>query len=261
MNEQNLINYYNKFNEDKRFNSRHGQVEYITSLKYIYEYLKKISNPKILDIGAGTGKYSIKLANDGYDVTALELVKHNLRVIEKNSKKVKTCLGNAINLSMFKDNSFDLVLLFGPMYHLISEKDKLKALNEAKRVSKMNGIIMVAYIMNEYAIITHGFRDGNIKSAIKNKQIDDNYHITPQEDDLYSYVRLNDVNKYNRKVGLKRVKILTPDGPANYIRKILNQMDDETFKLFLDYHFKTCEQKEILGASAHILDILIKNKN
>ena len=81
MNEENLIKYYNKFNEDKRLNTRHGQVEFITSMKYIKEYLKEFNNPKILDVGAGTGKYSINLANDGYDVTALELIKHNLKVI------------------------------------------------------------------------------------------------------------------------------------------------------------------------------------
>ena len=68
MNEENLIKYYNKFNEDKRLNTRHGQIEFITSMKYIKEYLKEFNNPKILDVGAGTGKYSINLANDGYDV-------------------------------------------------------------------------------------------------------------------------------------------------------------------------------------------------
>ena len=77
--------------------------EFITSMKYIKEYLKEFNNPKILDVGAGTGKYSINLANDGYDVTALELIKHNLKVIEKNSDKVKVVQGNATNLSKFKD--------------------------------------------------------------------------------------------------------------------------------------------------------------
>ena len=233
MNEENLVKYYNKFNEDKRFNSRHGKIEYITSLKYIYKYLNKMENPKILDIGEGTGKYSIKLADDGY----------------------------AIDLSIYKDNSFDLVLLFGPMYHLISDTDKIKALNEAKRVVKNGGIIMVAYIMNEYAILTHGFRDNNIKKSIKDNLVDNNYHITPKCDDLYSYVRICDINKYNKIVKLKRIKILTPDGPANYIRPLLNKMDEETFKIFLDYHLKTCEKKELLGAAAHILDILTKENN
>ena len=85
MNEENLINYYNKFNEDKRLNTRHGQVEYITTLKYIHDYLKE--NDKIIEIGAGTGKYSCSLANEGYDVSAVELVKQNLKVIEKNNSK------------------------------------------------------------------------------------------------------------------------------------------------------------------------------
>ena len=62
MNEKILIKYYNKFNEDKRLNSKYGNIEYITSMKYIHEYLNKMDNPKIMDIGAGTGRYSIPLA-------------------------------------------------------------------------------------------------------------------------------------------------------------------------------------------------------
>ena len=56
MNEENLKTYYNKFNEDKRLDTKHGQIEYLTSIKYIEKYLKK--EDKIIDIGAGTGKYS-----------------------------------------------------------------------------------------------------------------------------------------------------------------------------------------------------------
>ena len=82
MNEENLVIYYNKFNEDKRLNTKHGNIEFITAINYINKYIKK--GDKILDIGAGTGKYSIYFHNEGYDVTALELVKHNLRVLEKN---------------------------------------------------------------------------------------------------------------------------------------------------------------------------------
>lgn len=258
MNEEALINYYNKFNEDKRLNTRHGQVEFITSLKYIHEYLKEFDNPKIIDIGAGTGKYSIKLADEGYDVTAVELVKHNLRVIEKNSNKVKVYQGNATDLSRFKDESFEMVLLFGPMYHLCTNDEKIKALNEAKRVCKKNGYILVAYFMNDYCIIRYGFKENNIKEEIKNKNIDKDYKIKHWIDNLYSPVRIEDIDYYNKKTNLKRIKIITPDGPSNYIRDILNKMDEETFNNFIDYHLKTCERLDMIGSAAHTVDILKK---
>ncbi len=256
MNEENLIKYYNKFNEDKRLNSRHGQVEFITSMKYIHTYLKKMNQPKILDIGAGCGRYSISLVEEGYDVTAIELIKHNLRVIEQKNKQVKAYQGNAIDLSRFKDNSFDLVLLFGPMYHLCNQEDQIKALLEAKRVTKQNGIIMVAYCMNDYCVITHGFKDNHILEC--EDMLDNHYHCLSKETDLYSVVRLEDINRFNKISNLKRIKIITPDGPANYMRNVLNKMDEKTFQKFLDYHWKTCERQDLIGAAAHTLDILKK---
>ena len=256
MNEENLIKYYNKFNEHKRLNTKHGNIEFKTALYYIDKYIKP--NNKILDIGAGTGKYSIYYSDKGYDVTAVELVKHNLKVIEKNNKDIKCILGNAIDLSMIKDNTYDITLLFGPMYHLISYEDKLKALNEAKRVTKNNGYIFISYCMNEYALITHGFIDNNIISEIDNKRVNNDYKITSKEDDLYSFVRLDDINKLLENSNLSRVTILSQDGPTEYIKKSVNKMDNKTLDIFFDYHLKTCEYPELLGAGRHVLDILQK---
>ena len=252
MNEENLIKYYNKFNEEKRLNSKHGQVEFLTAIKYINEYIK--DNDKIIDIGAGTGKYSKYFYDKGYDVAAVELVKHNLRQIEK--KNIKCFLGNATNLKKIKDNSYDITLLFGPLYHLISTEDKLKALFEAKRITKPNGYIFISYCMNEYAIIEHGFIDNNIFNELD--KIDEDFKIKSKEDDLYSFVRLEDINYLKDKANLSRVKIISQDGPSEYIKKTINKMDDETFDLYLKYHFKTCEKLELLGAGRHILDILKK---
>ncbi len=258
MNEENLIKYYNKFNEDKRLTRRHGIVEFTTAMKYITEYLKKMDNPKILDVGAGTGRYSIELDNLGYDVTAVELVKHNLMTLKKNYPNIKSFQGNAINLKKFKDNSFDMVLLFGPMYHLITKNEKIKALEEAKRVTKDNGLILISYYMNEYAVLKHGFIEGNIKESIKNNELDENFHITPKEDDLYTMLRLEDINELKDICKLERIKIVSQDGPSDYIRPIINKMDDETFKLYIKYILSICERTEILGASSHVLDILKK---
>lgn len=257
MNEKELIEYYNKFNEDKRLTRRHGKIEFIVTLKYIHDYLNKMNNPKIIDIGAGTGKYSIELSNQGYDVTAIELVKHNLSYIKKYDK-IKSYQGNAIDLSRFKDETFDLTLLFGPMYHLINENDKIKALNEAKRITKKNGIIMVAYIMNDYCILTHGFKDNNILNAIENKMIDDSFKCIKWDNNLYSVYRIEDIDKLNEKVNLNRIKIITPDGPANYMRNTLNKMSDKEFDKFIEYVLSISDRKDMIGSSAHTIDILKK---
>lgn len=99
-----LEEYYNKFNEDKRLDSRHGRVEFQTSMHYIHKYLDQIAEEtgknrreiRILDIGAGTGRYSIALAEEGYDVTAVELVKHNLGRLKQKCSLVKAYQGNAL---------------------------------------------------------------------------------------------------------------------------------------------------------------------
>ncbi|KGN00964.1 SAM-dependent methyltransferase [Clostridium novyi A str. 4570] len=253
-----LEKYYNKFCEDKRLTRKYAKVEYITSMKYIHNYLEDNKNAKILDVGAGTGRYSVKLANEGYDVTAIELVKHNLGVLKSKGSSVKAYQGTALDLSRFEENTFDMTLVFGPMYHLYTFEDKVQALEEAKRVTKSGGYILVAYCMNEYSVLTYGFKENNIRESIKNGKLSDDFHVISEPKDLYDYVRIEDINKINDAADLERIKLIAADGPANYMRPILNAMDEDTFKIFMDYHFTTCERPELLGASAHTLDILRK---
>ena len=176
-----LEQYYNKFNEDKRLDSRHGKVEFITSMKYIHEYLGGDTTKKILDIGAGTGKYSVALAEEGYDVSAVELVKHNLGLLKAKNSSVKAYQGNALKLRRFENDTFDVTLLFGPMYHLFTKEDKVRALCEAKRVTKPGGIIFVAYVMNEYSILTYGFKQKHIAECVRDGRISEEFQCRSEE--------------------------------------------------------------------------------
>ena len=254
-----LETYYNKFCEEKRLTRKHGNVEFVTSMKYIHKYLEEFpKDAKIIDIGAGTGRYSVALAEEGYDVTAVELVKYNLGILKQKGSSVKAYQGTALNLKRFDDNTFDMTLVFGPMYHLYTFEDKVKTLTEAKRVTKPGGIILVAYCMNEYSIITHGFKDNYIRESLAKGKVNEKFHVVSEKEDLYDYVRLEDIAAYNEAAGLERIQIVSADGPANYLRQTLNAMDDETYEIFIQYHLSTCERTDLMGASAHTLDILRK---
>ena len=146
-NEKQLDAYYNKFNEDKRLKTKHAQVEFRTALKYLEEILEMRCHPRILDVGAGKGAYSGYLFEKGYDVTAVELVKHNMRTLQVRYPNIPVYLGNATDLSFLKDEKFDVILLFGPMYHLILKEDKLKDIVKfVKNFTDIDDKILMDYL-------------------------------------------------------------------------------------------------------------------
>lgn len=258
--------YYNKFNEDKRLGRRHGNVEFEVTYSYILKILETLkqeneissnSNVTILDIGAGTGRYSIPLHALGYNVLAIEPFKCNLNKLKNNDPNVKTMLGNAKNLKKIEDNTSNLTLLFGPLYHLGTKTEKLQALTEAVRVTKPNGIIMVAYISNDYSVVTHGFKSHKIEECKKNNQIDDNFITQYTENDLYSFMRISDIFELTSKLSnVTRIKIVGTDGPSEYMRREINEMSQSEYELFIDYVKQIAERQDLIGASAHIMDIL-----
>lgn len=262
--QEKLEAFYGKFNENKRLDSRHGQVELRVTMHYIHEALEKLIDSaqcralKILDIGAGPGRYSIPLCREGYDVTAVELVKFNLGILKKNCSEVHAMQGNALNLKKLSDDTFDLTLLFGPMYHLMTREEKLQALREAKRVTRPGGYILVAYIMNEYAVLFHGILENKLGESMEQGLLSDDFHVLPGEESIYDFVRLEDIDSLNAEAGLVREKIISPDGPVNYLRPYINRLSEADFERVVAFQLATCERPELIGAGGHTVDILRK---
>ena len=256
-----LEEYYNNYNEEGRLLSRHGQVEYLTTMRYIRESLNGLADPEILEIGAGTGRYSVTLAKEGYDVTAVELVAHNLDILRSKldgSERIRALQGNALDLSALDDNRYDLTMLLGPMYHLYTWEDQQRALSEAVRVTKPGGRILVAYCMNEPTVIMYVFGLNKLRETMDLKMLTEDWHCISEPKDLFQLMRTEDIAALNRALPVERIKLAATDGATNYMRDLIDKMDDETFGKWLDFHFTICERQDLIGASHHTLDMLRK---
>ena len=256
-----LEDYYNNYDEEGRLLSRHGQVEYLTTMKYIQECLAQFPEPTILEVGAGTGRYSVTLAKQGYRVTAVELISHNLELLKSKldgSEQITAIQGNALDLSALQDASFSLTMLLGPMYHLYTREDKLKALFEAVRVTKPGGYILVAYCMNEPTVIQYVFGMNKLREVMGLNMLTPDWHCISEPKDIFEMVRTEEIAALDAELPVERIKLIATDGATNYKREYIDEMDDETFSKWMDYHFAICERQDLIGASHHTLDILKK---
>ena len=249
-------NFYDNYEEDNRLKFQHNFLEYQTTLNYITKYAKK--GCKILEIGAGTGAYSVALAKNGYNVTSVELVESNLKVLKQNAKGIENiqCFqGDAINLSQFKDNSFDVVLSLGPMYHLFAKKDINKAISEAIRVCKKGGIIMLAYISSASVVWNSGVVKGHFKQL--EPLIKSNGSLKRVPNEVFSTYFVDEFKALfdNRT---KFIKNVATDSISGMVRESINKFSKDELNILLKWHLKTCENKDMLGLSCHLLYICQK---
>ena len=261
MDDKYLKEYYEGYDEDGRLLTRYGQVEYITTMKYIDKFVKPES--RILEVGSGTGRYSHALARRGYTVDSVELIEHNIEIFKSkitSDERISIRQGNAVDLSFFEDNSFDITLVLGPMYHLYEKNDQLSALSEAIRVTKPGGVIFVAYCMGDASVLQYGFGRGVIKELIEKCLLDpETFETFSNPWDLFELYRIEDIDWLRSNFDVTQKYFIATDGYANHIREKLSEMDEDTYNLFVKYHLATCERLDLIGYSNHTLDIFIKN--
>jgi len=258
---QYLKAYYDNFNEDSRLTDRCGMVEYLTTMHFIRKYLTP--GCRIMEIGAGTGRYSHALARMGYQVDAVELMERNIEVFRQNTlpgENITVTQGNAVDLSAFRDDSYDITLLLGPMYHLLTRSEQEKAISEAVRITRKGGVIFAAYCMSDASIINYGFVKGNIHALIEKGMLNpDTFETFSRPQDLFELYRKNDIDSLRNTQDVTHLHFAAADGFSHHMEETMNAMDDETFEVFMKYHLVSCERPELTGYSNHTLDIFQKN--
>ena len=254
-----ISEFYTGYDEETRLErSRRGQLEFFTTMEYIHRFAKKDS--KVLEIGAGTGRYSVALAREGLDVTAVELVENNLMILRKNSeeiKNLKSFQGDAMDLSQFADDSFDLTLVFGPMYHLYEETDINKAIDEAIRVTKKNGVLLFAFI-SVFSIMYANYLYGNW-AAGEEENFTKDYRIRHFEEQLFTGY---DITEFENLFEKKTVEHITTAGVDWFLEAVQGRPDfsftDEDFERFKQWYLAFAEKREMLGGTNHLLYICRK---
>lgn len=245
---------YDVFDEAKRLSTKAGKVEFITTVRYIEKYLKP--GDKILDVGAGTGAYSIYFSRNGYEISALELADANVAAFRKRIMPgdcIDLVQGNALDLSRYPDKHFDIVLVLGPLYHLERKEDKQRCIEEAKRVCKDGGKIFFAFISNDMVILTELMY--NEKFFFGDTYDHDSFKVY---DFPFVFNTLDEMREILHRGGVKILDEVASDGVSELLEGRINALEEESYEQYLRYHFYTCEKPEMLGRSNHLLFVTEK---
>jgi 2-polyprenyl-3-methyl-5-hydroxy-6-metoxy-1,4-benzoquinol methylase len=249
---------YDIFDESTRLDSKAASIEFITTVKYIEDVIKP--GMRILDLGAGTGRYSIYFAQKGYEVVAVELVKKHAQAIESmktDGMNLKVIQGDALEQLRLLDNeSFDIILCLGPLYHIARPEDRIDCVREILRVITEQGRMFFAFINNDMVITTETmlYDPNYLENGSYNKE------TFKVEDFPFVFHTVSSARELLEHSGVAIVKEIASDGMSELLAKKINQLNNQAYKRWLKYHLYTCEKPEFLGASNHLLFIGKKGK-
>lgn len=246
--------------ELNRLSNPYNNIEFQTTLHMIDKYFKNTG--KVLDLGCGPGRYSIELLKKGYNVTLYDISNEQLKLAKSNIEDINLkadeyICGDCTDLSKFDDNSFDVVLLMGPMYHITDDSLRLDVLKNIKRILKDNGFAMIAYL-NGLGIIKSSIHECSFEYAnIENfsKLLVDNAW---SKDDSFTetYVATPfGAKKEIEKCGLEIITYFGAEGFASGIHSDVIKMHNEDKKCYnnlVDLCKHTCELDEYRNSTEHI---------
>lgn len=235
--------------------SQAGQVEFLTTFRELEKHVTAQS--KILDIGAGTGVYSFPLAKIVKEVVALEPASRTYqRLTEKIAASQPTNLEarqkSSLELEEFPSGNFDIILLFGPLYHLTQAADREETLHQAKRLLAPGGKMFIAFINHDRILMTETARNPHYLTAQDSGFQAEKGRVKNRP---FVFFTLKECREMLEQAGLSILSILATDGFAEMLAPQINAMDQRTYQTYLDWHFALCKDSHLLGASNHFLFI------
>ncbi|MFA5992696.1 MAG: class I SAM-dependent methyltransferase [Candidatus Pacearchaeota archaeon] len=245
------------------------KLEFDTTMRFLKKYLPK--KGLILDAGGGPGRYSIELANLGYDVVLLDFVPANLELANKMIKKhkvvnkIKDVLqGSITDLSKYKDNTFDAVLcLGGPLSHVHPESERKKAVNELTRVAKKNAPIFIS-VMGKFGVLMCGpvrwVNEIELNSFEKFSLFGDDY-LWHGGQAFAHYFELEELKNLFDKNKVNFVENVGLEGLATTCQEAINKMagyHKKAWKNWLQAHERLCTHPTVVDSSMHFMVIARK---
>jgi S-adenosylmethionine-dependent methyltransferase len=260
----NVQNFYNENvqNEWERLGIRH-RTEFAVTLRALKEFLPPAPG-RVIDIGGGPGRYALSLAEKGYGVTLVDLSEGNLAFAREKARETGVRLEgvfqkNALDLSAFPTESFDVALLMGPLYHLWQESERLQALREARRLLKPGGLIFASFISRFAAFrdgASKGFAwileepDANEKLLTTGINEGEEYGFT----DAY-FAHPDEVIPLGEAAGFETVIRMGCEGVVSGHEAYINTLQGKDFEIWADLNYRIGKDPAAIGAADHILYI------
>ena len=261
-----ILNHYAAGAEEHRLARGAGRLEQIRTWHIMERHLPP-PPARVLDVGGGTGVYALPLAARGYEVHLVDAVPLHVERARALSAAAEwpladIALGDARRLDAATD-AFEVVLLFGPLYHLIERTDRIAALAEARRVLAPGGLLLSAYI-SRFASAADGIRGGELRNpafaAIVGQDLTDGGHRSPPDrPDWFTtayFHRPEEVRPEIEEAGL-RFEDLLPVEALGWISPQLDEWlnDDAARERLLDVLRRLETEPSLIGASAHLLAV------
>jgi S-adenosylmethionine-dependent methyltransferase len=239
------------------------QLEYDLTWRYLDRYLP--AKGSILEIGAATGRYTQELARRGYRLTAVDLSAALLEECRKNitgvglEKHVRYVVADARDLSQVTERELDAVLIMGPLYHLIEEADRKKALAEAFTRLREGGVIFSTFI-SRYGIMGDLLKDMpewvedpvEVRSLLERGKRPDEY---PRGGFRGYFAQVSEIAPLHEALGFETVTLAGIEPAISADDESYNKLQGKRRRLWLNLLDALSTERSIIGASRHLLYI------